>query len=106
MGGADALSAAISWAGHLRAVRSTVCESLQSSSETLEGVLARREDPAVGAVHLLTVLESLPGARKIDTRRSLAQAGLVERTSIGSLSAQDVDSVLRRFSADVGGKGP
>lgn len=89
---------ALVWAESLREVRSEVCASLGECRITLDDVLDRRTDPRVGAVHLLSVLEALPGARKVDTRRALAKVGLPERVPIASLGAAQVDLVRETFT--------
>lgn len=96
---------ALEWAAHVRAVREAVTTLLSSGGATLGEVLDDRGDPAVGAVHLLTVLEALPGARKVDTRRRLAELGLPEREPIAGLDSAAVALVRAEFprAAGVGG---
>ena len=88
MGGADddPREDALAWAAHLRDTRSRTCAELETRSTGLAEVLGRRDDPASGAIHLLSVLESLPGARKVITRRTLAEMGVPERIPLADLT--------------------
>ena len=94
-GRADALR----WAAHLRSVREAVREQMADGRATLGEVLRRREDPAVGAVRLLWVLESRPGARKVDTRRQMATAGLAESLCLAEMDDAQVEAVLSAFGS-------
>ena len=107
-GGADngPRGRALAWAAHLRGVRSSLREDLGAGTTDLGAVLGRRGDPAVGAVHLLWVLESLPGARKVPTRRALAAMGIGERTPLAGLSDAEVAAVLERFDPRGAGSAP
>ena len=66
------------WAGAriVAAAGRSAHDLVRAGAATLPDVLEPpRSDPLVAAVRLLWVLESLPGARKIDTRRALASHG-------------------------------
>lgn len=89
----------VRWARHLRLVRATVLESLSDGSTTLAEVLEQRLDPAIGEIYLLSVLESLPGARKVDTRRRLRQLGLGGSAAISGLAGDDLQLVAEEFGA-------
>jgi hypothetical protein len=88
---------ALAWAAHLRSVRSAVCSQLSAGSADLAEVMAARHDDAVGAVFLLGVLESLPGARKVDTRRRLAELGLSGAMPLAELDDAAVGLVVSNF---------
>ena len=90
--------AAIDWAAAARATRHEVRESLSTGRTTLADVLARAsQDDLVGQVKLLWTLESLPGARKVDTRRQLAAMGLAESTRLSTLDPGTVARLLGAF---------
>jgi len=95
--GGSARQDALDWAAHVRAVRGAVSEAVAGGGATLSEVMGERGDPAVGAIHLLTVLEALPGARKVDTRRRLAELGLPERVAIAGLDDDAVTLVRAEF---------
>lgn len=97
---------ALRWARVLREVRSSVCEQLADRTVTIEDVMAARSDPRVGDVHLLLLLESLPGASKVSTRRRLADLGVAPRTRIADLDHGEVVSVLAEFGGTPGVERP
>jgi len=78
---------------------------MSAGDAELVEVMKAVDDPAVGAIHLLWVLESRPGARKVDTRRQLAALGLPERVPLADLTPQQVDEVLSAFGRDTGTEG-
>lgn len=89
---------ALDWASAARATRHEVRRTLSAGERTLAQVLAdAQHDPLLGQVKLLWVLESLPGARKVDTRRTLAAMGLVEATRVGTLDRPTTDRLLAAF---------
>jgi hypothetical protein len=95
---ADARADALAWAESARDARRQLRHDLSTASTTLAEVLGRAPlDPAVGRVKLLFVLESLPGARKTDTRRTLARHGVVADAPVGSLSDAERARILGWF---------
>lgn len=98
-------SEALEWAGVSREARFRLREQIQNSELTLVEVLDNaRTDPLTGQVKLLWTLESLPGARKVLTRRRLSALGLEESARIGALSDQQVELVMANFGAVDGGE--
>jgi hypothetical protein len=94
----DERSAALAWADAARARRETLAAQLRSGEWDLTRVLgAAHDEPLVGRVRLLYVLESLPGARKTDTRRTLAALGLDPGLPVAALDAVQRDLVLATF---------
>jgi len=86
------------WAKHLREVREHCLARIHNGEASLGDVLAKRSDPAVGHIYLLGVLEAVPGARKIDTRRQLAKLEIAESAPIGELSGSQVELLTSKFS--------
>ena len=84
----DPRAAALAWAAGARAHRAELSRDLAAGVASLADVLA--PGSGSGGVTLLFVLESLPGARKVDTRRHLDRLGID-----GSLLVRDVDAVQR-----------
>lgn len=96
MGRGDALE----WARAARAARHGVREQLASGALNLPEVLEQaRDDEHLGQVRLGWVLESLPGARKVDTRRRLARLGVDPSAPLGSLEPAVRDLMEREFAA-------
>ena len=98
-------SAAHSWAAGFRARREELRRELAAGVLTLADVLDRADDTDDGAVKLLFVLESLPGAGKVATRRRLAQLDLPETAPIRSLTAEQRRTVLEEFPMPTGAAG-
>lgn len=93
--------AALAWAEAVRVHRRTLRDSLRDGSDGLEQLIGRveRGDADDGSVRLLFVLESLPGAGKVDTRRRLHRLGLEETTPLRDLDPAERRSILQEFSA-------
>jgi guanylate kinase len=90
--------AALDWARRARETRFRLREEISSTAIDLEQALREAdEDELVGAVRLGWVLESLPGSRKIDTRRHLARLGLDPSMPVGSLDSMQRATILEEF---------
>lgn len=95
---ADARADALAWAESARDARRQLRHDLSTATTTLAEVLERApQDPFIGRIKLLFVLESLPGARKTDTRRTLARHGVVADAPVGSLSDAERERILGWF---------
>jgi len=90
-------SAALAWAAAFRQRRAQIRASLGDGSSSLEALLDGAAHSDDAAVKLLFVLESLPGAGKVATRRHLAQLGIDDATPIGDLTAEQRAALLRDF---------
>lgn len=94
---------ALEWADAARVTRQQVREMLSSGTTTLGEVFARaHEDPLVGQVKLLWALESVPGARKVDTRRALGALGIAEGTRLETLDQITTDRLGAAFDLGAG----
>ena len=98
---------AVQWADRARSTRFLLREQLREQSTTLDEVLDHaRVDVMIGRIKLLWVLESLPGAGKVATRRHLASLGLEESIPVGELSDEQRSIISAEFgtasrSADI-----
>lgn len=101
MGTADATDRrgqALAWADAARSTRHRVRRELGEGTVALADVLAARHaDELVGQLRLLWVLESLPGARKTDTRRTLERLGLDGDRPLAAQSPAELETVLASF---------
>lgn len=89
---------ALGWAASARSARDGLLEDLRAGRTDLRAALALAlDDPFVGYVRLLPVLEALPGARKVDTRRRLAELGIDGRTSLDALGPSVAATLLAAF---------
>lgn len=87
-------SEALQWAAHVRNVRATTLEALESGDLSLRRCFADTDSPAVAEIHILDLLEALEPVRKVDARRALAAAGVAGDASLGATSASDRTKVL------------
>ena len=88
-GAEDRRAAALGWAAHLRQVRASILSALGSGELSLEGCFELHEDPAVAAIHVGRLLESVPGIRKVDARRALDSAGIAGDVSLGATPVRE-----------------
>ncbi|UDY36198.1 hypothetical protein [Dermatobacter hominis] len=89
--------AAHRWADSFRRRREALRRELGEGSRSLDDVLAAADDTDDGAITLLFVLESLPGAGKVATRRRLAQLDLPEVVPVRTLTPEQRRLVLDSF---------
>lgn len=89
--------AAFDWARQFRLRCAALRLDLQEGRLTLPLVLADRHHAHDGAMKLLYVLESLPGARKVGTRRRLAELGVAEAAPLRSLDDGTCAVLLGEF---------
>lgn len=100
--GPDQRAAALAWAATTRDRRELVRDDLRAGRVALLDVLAQRtSDSALGAVRLLWVLESVPGARKVDTRRRLSELGIDASTPLASVGDELVATLVAEFAEPV-----
>jgi hypothetical protein len=96
--GATARDEALEWARSARAARRQVRHDLSTGIVELPEVLvAAGSDRFLSTVRLLWVLESMPGARKIDTRRTLAHRGIDGELPLGELTDAERSNVVTLF---------
>jgi len=96
-------AAALDWADRARAARHDTREQLRTGATTLAEVLGRADgDELVGELKLLWVLESLPGARKVDTRRRLGELRLDEGARLRTLDAATRQLIEHDFDSPGG----
>jgi hypothetical protein len=93
----DAHARALAWAEHARSVRADLVEDLAAGRAVLADVVARRDEDLVGRIKLLVVLEALPGAGKVATRRRLAELGVDQDAPLATLDDAQVRVVLDAF---------
>jgi len=92
---------ALGWAAAARALRHGVRSALGSGTTTLSVVLDDAStDDLLGRLRLLWVLESLPGARKIDTRRTLGRLGIDGGRPLATLDDATLRTVRATFAPE------
>lgn len=92
-------AAALRWAASFRDFRDGLYASLSSGTRSLADVLGA-DDELAAETKLLGVLESLPGARKTDTRRTLEGLGISGSVRLGALTEQERSTLLATFPLD------
>lgn len=104
----SARAEALAWAASFREHRSALRRRLSAGELTLADVLAwpTSAGEQLGQVRLLFVLESLPSARKVDTRRRLAELGVGELTPLAALTGPEREQLLANFPLAAPGDRP
>jgi hypothetical protein len=86
---------ALAWAAAARLERAELLDQLASGRLTLSGAFDRvHHDDHVASMRVLPVLEAVPGASKIATRRALAEMGVDERSPMVEV---DAVAMVERF---------
>jgi len=80
-----------------RARREQLVAALADGSLGLDEVISARQEDRWGDVKLLTVLEAVPGARKVGTRRAMAEHGLGERIRLRDVDDEQAEILLEVF---------
>lgn len=97
---------AVSWARMARDVRHGCRAALRNATTTLSEVLEHAgTDEYVGRLTVLWVLESLPGAGKVETRRRLAGLGIDGSTTLRDLEPATLVVLLEEFTDASGAEG-
>ncbi len=88
--------AALDWAATVRRVRTEVLAEVAAGTTSLDGVLERAgRDEMVGMIHVLEVVQALPGWGKVVCRRTLDGLGIDHRTAVSEV---DGDALRRAFA--------
>jgi hypothetical protein len=86
---------ALDWAARARRTRHDVVESVRSGSADLATTMAAAAtDDLVGRIHVVSVVEAVPGWGKVVARRALADLGIAETTPLRDV---DADALVERF---------
>lgn len=86
------------WAAELRGQWQAVTDMVGCNELGLAEVLQRAVvDATVGELKVLKVLESLPGARKVTTRRQLDDLDIGFHVRMGELSEHQREELVRIF---------
>jgi hypothetical protein len=86
---------ALDWASRARRSRDELVDSVRAGEVDLEGAMERAaSDDLVGRVHVVSVVEVLPGWGKVASRRALADLGLDETARLADV---DRAALVARF---------
>lgn len=86
-------AAALAKAAEARAARADIKARLKMGSMTLNEALDS-DDPNVGKLKVVAMLESLPGVGKVKARRVMEEIGIAENRRVQGLGAQQRSALL------------
>jgi len=91
-------AAALKKAAEARTARAELKEKLKMGSITLREALEKADnDPVIGKLKVLNLLESLPGLGKVKARRLMEEIGIAETRRVQGLGAQQRLSLLQQL---------
>ncbi len=90
--------AALAKAGEARAARADIKARLKMGSMSLQEALDS-EDPNVGKLKVVSMLESLPGVGKVKARRVMDDVGIADNRRVQGLGAQQRASLLNQLGS-------
>jgi hypothetical protein len=91
-------AAVLAWAAAARVRRDEVVASVAAGRTDLATVLAGRDDPLVGPIKLVVVVQAVPGVGKVNARRALARLDLVDHR-LADVSDAEAAALLGELSA-------
>jgi len=91
---------ALVWASEMRSFRYSLRQQISTGELTLQEVLQlSQQSSTLAQVKVLWALESLPAARKVDTRRKLSQLKIPESVRLGDLKKESRSAILAQFAS-------
>ena len=89
--------AALEKAKAARIKRAQVREDLTSGKITIEQALAMKNDPVVGRMKVLTLIETLPGYGKAKAEKVMAEVHIAESRRLRGLGERQQAALLERL---------
>lgn len=93
----EARAAALAKAAKARQDRAKVRESIKSGALSFSQVLDRSEDPVIGRMRVITLLESLPGYGKAKAARLMEEFDISESRRVQGLGERQRSLLLERL---------
>ena len=93
---AEQRAAALAKAAEARAARADVKARLKMGSLTLKQAL-NSDDPNIGKLKVVSLLESLPGVGKVKARRVMSEVGIADNRRVQGLGAQQRSALLEQL---------
>jgi hypothetical protein len=91
-------AAALAKAAQARAARAELKNKLKIGSVSLRDALAQADnDPVVGKLKVVALLESLPGLGKVKARRVMEEIGIADSRRVQGLGAQQRLALLEKL---------
>jgi hypothetical protein len=91
-------AAALQKAAEARAAMADVKNRLRMGSLTLAEALERSDEPAIGKLKVLSMLEALPGLGKVKARRLMEEIGIADNRRVQGLGPQQRAALLEHLS--------
>ena len=91
-------AAALEKAAEARAARADIKARLKMGSMSLNEALDS-DDPNVGKLKVVSMLESLPGVGKVKARRVMEEIGIADNRRVQGLGAQQRASLLDQLGS-------
>jgi hypothetical protein len=92
-------AAALAKAAEARVARAALKGRLKMGSYTLaEAIAAADNDPVVGKLKVVAMLESLPGVGKVKARKVMEDIGIADTRRVQGLGAQQRLALLEQLS--------
>ena len=91
-------AAALEKAAEARAARADIKARLKMGSMSLNEALDS-DDPNVGKLKVVSMLESLPGVGKVKARRVMEEIGIADNRRVQGLGAQQRQSLLDQLGS-------
>lgn len=92
---ADALAKAAA----VRAARAAIKNQLKTGATTLAAVLDRADEPAVGKMHVASLLEALPKIGKVKASEIMTELDIAENRRVAGLGERQRAALAERFAA-------
>jgi hypothetical protein len=87
-------AAALVKAAEARAARAKIKADLKDHRLTLAEAL-ESDDPNIGKLKVVSLLESLPGWGKVKARKTMEEIGIAENRRVGGLGSQQIQALLK-----------
>jgi hypothetical protein len=91
-------TAALAKAAEARAARAEVKARLKMGSLSLAEALAS-DDPTIGKLKVVSLLESLPGVGKVKARRLMEEVGIADNRRVQGLGDQQKLTLQKKLSS-------
>lgn len=90
-------AAALAKAADARAAMAAIKQRLRSGELTLAEALEQSDDPAIGKLKVVSLLESLPGLGKVKARRVMDEIGIADNRRVQGLGPQQRAALLEHL---------
>lgn len=93
----EARKEALAKALEVRKKRAEIREQLKSGKLSLADVLKKANDPVIGRMKVITLLQSLQGIGKKRAEKIMSEIGIAENRRVQGLGEKQKDELLKRL---------